>query len=103
MRMIFINDGVIQISPHPLQIAFDLTALFKAIYQKAEDDGASPDAADKLITFAIKLSRLPDNEIEEFLTSLPENQPITFDDILTLLDNWQSVPYVNAGNTGMYS
>lgn len=101
--MIFINDGVIQLSPHPLQIAFDLTALLKSIYQKAEDDGASPDTADKLITFAIKLSRLPDNEIEEFLTSLPENQPITFDDILALLDNWQSVPYVNAVNTGMYS
>lgn len=98
--MIFINDGVIQLSTHPLQIAFDLTALFKSIYEKAEEDGAGPDAADKLVTFAIKLARLPDEEVESFLTSLPKDQPISFDDMIILLDNWRSVPCTNPG---MYS
>ena len=98
--MIFVNDGLIQLSPHPLQVAFDLTSLFKAAQDKATEEIGDPEMADKIITFAAKLSKLPDEEIEQFLSSLPTEKPITFDDMITLVDTWRSVP---CKTTRMYS
>lgn len=93
--MIFVNDGLIQFSPHPLQLAFDLTALFKAMYDKAEDDGLDPQMMEEIIIFAQKLSKFPDEEIEQFLASLPSDRPIGFDEIIDRLDNWRAVPMKN--------
>jgi hypothetical protein len=95
--MIFVNDGVIQLATHPLQIAFDLTALFKAIYDKSEEDGAGTELASSLITFAEKLAIVPDDEIEQFFASLPKDQPIGFEEMIPLLDDWMAAPFKSTG------
>lgn len=95
--MIFVNEGLVQVSNHPVQLVFDLAMAIKCIYEKIEEDGIKKDVADEMLELAIRFSSMSDEEIRDFLLTLPPDKPLSFSDMINYLDKRDGITYINNG------
>lgn len=95
--MIFVNEGVVQITTNPVQLMFDLAMIIRCIYEKIEEDGVSKETADTMVELALRFSEMSDEEIQNFMLSLPSDKPISFQDMLIHLDKQHGVTMIKNG------
>lgn len=84
--MIFVNEGLVQVTNNPVQMVFDLAMAVRCIYEQIEDDGITRETADDMVELALRLANMTDDEIQNFMLTLPTDRPISFAEMLDRLD-----------------
>lgn len=95
--MIFVNEGLVQVTNNPVQLVFDLAMAIRCIYEKIEEDGVTRNTADSMIELALRFSQMTDDEIQNFMLTLPTDRPISFDDMLDHLNKKDGITIIDNG------
>ena len=87
--MIFINDGVVQMSTNPLEMAADLSAFYRALDEMVKQNNLVPQTANEIRNLADALSKIPEESLVTLFESLPKDKELSIEDIIKQAKDFQ--------------